>query len=306
MGTPCLNWLDAFFDMMASERHASPHTLSSYKNDLKHFFETIKQDSSKIQKHHLEEYIVLLSTSGFSIPTIQRRISALRQFYQFIFSEGWLEENLASVLKTPKKSQILPKVLSEEEIGQLLDYSELQSGQNPENLRFHALIELLYATGLRVSELVGLPLEAYQGKQIWVQGKGGKERILPLHEFAQGVVQAYLKVRPFFIQRSGSCSSRWFFPSPSQSGHLSRQGFGQILKKRAIQVGIEPSRISPHVIRHAFATHLLKRGGDLLVIQKLLGHSDLATTQIYTHLDPQHLRSLVEEHHPLMKLDNLK
>lgn len=255
----------------------------------------------------LYRYIEHLSKKQMSPSTISRRVSALRQFYRFLVSEDFCKTNPASQLSVMRQQRSIPKVLSESEMEKLLQ--SITNADKPEGIRLRALLEMLYASGLRVSELVGLPLRSLIAdpkrkslqNMLLIKGKGGKERLVPLNQPAMDALQEYLKIRPYFLKKCGPKGASWLFPSASQQGYLTRQGFGQLLKQQAIDAGIDPTRISPHVLRHAFATHLLKGGADLLVIQKLLGHADIATTQIYTHVLPDHLLNLVTTHHPLQR-----
>jgi integrase/recombinase XerD len=300
-------FVDQFLDMLSAERGASFNTRSAYARDLKDFalylgaIETKDADSNKVM-----DYVQTLSERGFEKTTIARKISALRQFYGFLVSENIIKRNPASRLTVGHPKRPMPKILSEKDVALLLD--GLSNPKTPEDMRLLALLEVLYASGLRVSELVGLPLRALvlntQTKQIepmfMIRGKGGRERLVPLNTTAIEALVNYLKIRPVFLKLSPQKGQPWLFPSSSSLGHLTRQGFAMLLKQKAIQLGFSPQQISPHVLRHAFATHLLHNGADLMVIQKLLGHADISTTQIYTHVEPQHLKTLVENHHPLM------
>jgi integrase/recombinase XerD len=210
-----------------------------------------------------------------------------------------------------RQQRFLSRVMTEEQVRQLLS-SVYHEGHNPpEQLRMAALLEILYASGIRVSELVGLqlrsivvdPVTKTLQKMLMIKGKGDKERMVPLNETAVVAITSYLKVRDYFVEKNGMTTSAWLFPSLSQQGHLTRQGFGQLLKQQAVIAGLDPEILSPHVIRHSFATHLFNRGADLLVIQKLLGHSDISTTQIYTHVIPEHLMDLVNTHHPVQNIE---
>lgn len=300
--------VDAFLEMMVAERGSARNTVDAYRRDLKHFMAFIKEGSNpcispaQVTPDQVSRYLVFLSQEGCQATTLSRRLSALRQFFQFLVSEGWLVHNPTVTLDAPRHERPLPKTLSEEEIAQLLEGARTQG--DPEGSRLYAMLETLYATGLRVSELVSLPLASFHPKRpfLLIKGKGGKERLVPLSEPALGALEAYLKVRPFFLQGASPLAQKWLFPSSSKEGHLTRQRFGQLLKGLASAVCLDAAKVSPHIVRHAFATHLLRHGADLLAIQKLLGHADLSTTQIYTHVVTDHLKDLVNQHHPLAAL----
>ncbi|MBM3467880.1 MAG: site-specific tyrosine recombinase XerD [Alphaproteobacteria bacterium] len=302
--------VDAFLEMLVAERGATHNTINSYRQDLRHFSTYLKDLTSseepltKTTHQQINDYFVHLSKLGFEATTLSRKLSALRQFYQFLLSEGWISSNPTVGLDSPRHQRALPKILSEEEVTRMLDIARTQT--DAEGCRLYAMLETLYASGLRVSELVSLPLTAFhlQKPYLLIKGKGGKERIVPLSECAINSLRAYLVIRPTFLKRADRQAQKWLFPSHSKEGHLTRQRFGQLLKELAKVAHLDPSKISPHTIRHAFATHLLRHGADLLAIQKLLGHADLSTTQIYTHVVKDHLNSLVNNHHPLASLNN--
>lgn len=306
-------FVERFLEMLAAEKGASLNTLSSYNNDLKDYLHFLKDSSiEKISSDTLHEYLSSLSERGMHPSTIARRVSALRQFYRFLVSEDICTTNPASGLTVVRQKRALPKVLSEKSVEELLSSSKdmsFKKADTPEGIRMRALLEVLYASGLRVSELVGLPLKSLivdpktkvMQNMLMIKGKGGRDRLVPLNQPALEALLQYLNVRDYFLKKSGIKGGNWLFPSASQKGHLTRQGFGQLLKQQAIEAGLDPTTISPHVLRHAFATHLLQGGADLLVIQKLLGHADISTTQIYTHVMPEHLLDLVTTHHPLQQ-----
>lgn len=304
------HFIERFLEMLAAERNVAKNTLQAYQRDLLDFCQFLKDAPlTTVQSNTVYLYLENLSQKHFLPATLSRRISALRQFYQFLISEDLIQKNPCLHLKLPRQKRVLSRVLTEEQAHQLLQSVYDNSPPTPEKLRIAALLETLYASGLRVSELVGLPLRSLvidaQTKQLQdmllIQGKGGRERFVPLNSPALKALQEYLSVRDYFIAKSASKSALWVFPSTSQQGHLTRQGFGQLLKQQALLAGLDPACLSPHTLRHSFATHLLNRGADLLVIQKLLGHADIATTQIYTHVVPEHLWELVTLHHPLQK-----
>jgi len=305
--------IERFLEMLAAERGASLNTLSSYSQDLKDYLLFLKDTSvQKVSSETLHAYLLSLSKRQMHPSTIARRVSALRQFYRFLVSEDICTANPASALTVVRQKRTLPKVLSEKAVEELLlslKESTSKKTDTPEGIRMCALLEVLYASGLRVTELVGLPLRSLivdpktkvMQNMLMIQGKGGRDRLVPLNAPALEALLGYLKIRDYFLRKCGPKGRHWLFPSTSQKGHLTRQGFGQLLKQQAIDAGLDPASISPHVLRHAFATHLLKGGADLLVIQKLLGHADISTTQIYTHVMPDHLLELVTIHHPLQR-----
>lgn len=303
---------DLFLEMLAAERHASRHTLEAYARDLRDvelFLAKKKQALGKAEEPDIRAYIRSLHQACFSERTISRKLSALRQFFHFLIEEGVREESPMIHVETPKQKKPLPKVMTEEEMGKLLDtlYTRKDS---PESRRFIAMFEILYASGIRVSELVTLPLAALQRERVGVgsyaiqprlliRGKGNKERLVLLHDAAIEAIHAYMEVRKEFCK--DPTKNPWVFPSHGIQGHLTRQRFGQLLKMLAVEAGILPSSLSPHTLRHSFATHMLKHGADLRTIQTLLGHVSIATTQVYTHVANEKLYEIIEAHHPLAK-----
>lgn len=305
---PTPAWVDAFLDMMVAERGASPNTRDAYRRDLTDAasflsgakYPTLDRASSDDLRAYLDHLSADRIKAASTAKTIARRLSALRQYYKFLVSEGHRAEDPASVLDTPRQGRSLPKILSEADVGALLA-AAAQLGA-PEGRRLNALLEVLYATGLRVSELVGLPMNALtrDARALVVRGKGGKERLVPLSTPARDAIAAYLPDRPFFMTRGREGKQQAFlFPSRATAGVLTRQRFGQLLKDLAIMAGLDPAKVSPHVLRHCFATHLLDHGADLRSVQKMLGHADIGTTQIYTHVVGERLKQTVEQHHPL-------
>jgi integrase/recombinase XerD len=294
---------EAFLEMLAAERGAAENTLQSYERDLTQFAGWLKSQRGPLAEEageaDVKGYLAALSRAQVAPATAARRLSCLRQFYRFLFAENVRADDPTAKLDSPRKARVLPKILSEDDVERLLAAARL--GEGPETLRRTALIETLYASGLRVSELVGLPLAALRedAEMILVRGKGDKERLVPLNATARDALAAYLDARPQFV--GDDEGSRWLFPSRADSGHLTRQRFAQILKEVAIAAGLPPSKVSPHVLRHAFASHLLAHGADLRSVQQLLGHADISTTQIYTHVLEERLRALVQEHHPLAR-----
>lgn len=293
--------------MLAAERGASRNTLDAYRRDLVCFGDyaaACGRDLATADADIVRGFLGAQAKAGFSARTAARRLSALRQFFQFLLADGIRADDPTLAVDRPRQRAALPKYLSEDEVDRLLASAAARPGE--EGLRARALLEVLYATGLRVSELVGLPLSALarDPRVLIVRGKGGKERMVPLTEPATDALAAYQPARDRFIPRRGpgrAASSPWLFPSRAGSGHLTRVRFGQVLKEISIAAGIDPGRVSPHVLRHSFASHLLAHGADLRSLQQLLGHADIGTTQIYTHVLEARLRALVEQAHPLAR-----
>lgn len=296
--------LENFLEMMLAERAVSSHTIHAYKRDLDDylaFLQASKRNLADITMADIEGYLQRLFNQGVKSSSAARKLSSIRQFHGFLLEEHITEDNPAQHVAMPKPAKALPKILSEAQVSALLETAHKSKG--PEGQRMACLMEILYATGLRVSELVGLPLIAVSHGRpfIRVSGKGNKERLIPLSEPAQDAILVYLPQRVTFLQ--GRALKDKLFPSNSESGHLTRQRFGQMLKKLALHSGIDPALLSPHVLRHAFASHLLNHGADLRMVQKMLGHTDISTTQIYTHILDTRLKSLVQNHHPLQKTE---
>ena len=286
--------------MLAAERGASLNTLQAYGRDLDRFAAFAARRGlapEAADGEALRAFAAAESRAGLSPRTTARRLSTLRGFHRFLFLEGVRTDDPGAALESPRQGRPLPKVLSEAEVDRLL--AEARRGDRPEDLRLAALVELLYATGLRVSELVSLPLAAgvRDPRVIIVRGKGGRERMVPLSDPARRALRVYLAVRRRFLP--AGADSKWLFPSRGASGHLTRHRLGQLLKDLALRAGLDPSKVSPHVLRHAFASHLLDHGADLRSVQTMLGHADISTTQIYTHVLNERLKSLVRTHHPL-------
>ena len=291
--------LENFLEMLRAERGSAANTVDAYGHDLRDFSsfllargETLKDaDAGAVR-----DYIQGLAGAGLGTSTSARRLSTLRQFYRFLAAEGVREDDPTTVIDSPTRGRPLPKILGEDEVNAMLNATRRHRG--PSGARLRALLEILYATGLRVSELVGLPLSALTGDGAFllVMGKGGKERLVPLSDPARAAVDAWL---PHRAALSGDKASRWLFPSRAAAGHLTRQRFAQQLKKLAQDAGLDSRKVSPHVMRHAFASHLLAHGADLRSVQLLLGHADISTTEIYTHVLEDRLQRLVGEHHPL-------
>lgn len=296
--------LDAFLEMMAAERGASPNTLDSYRRDLLDFAGFLRGRSRRPEDADAQDvrrYLASLAAAGLSGRTGARRLSALRQFFRFLCGNGERADDPCATIDGPRLGRPLPKYLSEAEVDRLLEAARRRD--DADGLRRVALLEVLYATGLRVSELVGLPLSAISrdGRMVVVRGKGGKERMVPLSDPAMAAVETYKTVRGAFIEkgRARAAASRWLFPSRARGGHLTRVRFAQILKELAAEAGLDAARVSPHVLRHSFASHLLAHGADLRSLQQMLGHADIATTQIYTHVLDERMKALVQAAHPL-------
>ncbi|HSV01763.1 MAG TPA: tyrosine recombinase [Phenylobacterium sp.] len=296
-------WTEAFLEMMAVERAAARNTLVAYARDLADasgFLAARGRDLGQASAEDVEAYFAALGARGLSAATAARRRSAVRQFYRFVLGEGWRADDPSRRVEAPKQGRSLPKVLSREEMDRLI--AAAGAGEAAQGVRLACMIELAYASGLRTSELTGLTLAALARDPAYliVKGKGGKERLAPLNESARAAVKTYLAVRPGFLPR-GQKANPWLFASRGRTGRLTPRRFAQLLDEAAAAAGIDPARVSPHVLRHAFATHLLEGGADLRVVQTLLGHADIATTQIYTHVADDRLREVVATKHPLGK-----
>lgn len=291
-----------FLEMLVAERAAAVNTIAAYRRDLDDYVAYLARRGRTPRDAtpaDVRGWIETMSRAGMAASTSARRLSAIRQFHKFLFAETRRADDPTATLDSPRRGRPLPKILGEEEVGRLLDMAYEQT--DAAGLRMTALLELLYATGMRVSELVGLPVSAVaRGEDVvLVRGKGGRERLVPLTGKALAALAAYKAVRPAFIR--GKAESPWLFPSGGESGHLTRQRFGQMLKELTVLAGLDPARVSPHVLRHAFASHLLAHGADLRAVQQMLGHADITTTQIYTHVLQERLTRLVTEKHPLAR-----
>ncbi len=292
--------IDTFLEMMAAERGAAANTVDAYRRDLTAIAGLMHPVRlGEANAAAISDVLQSLAAGGLSPRTQARRLSALRQFYRFLVSEGLRADDPTATLDAPRTGKALPKFLSEAQVDALLDAAHAMEG--PEGLRLAAMLELLYASGLRITELVSLPATAArQGAEsgvIWLVGKGGRERMVPVGSAAAEALAAYMSVRGVFITEPRL--ARWLFPSRSKEGYLTRRRVGQLLKELALEAGLDPAKVSPHVLRHAFATHLLAHGADLRALQTLLGHADIGTTQIYTHVLEERRRALVLQHHPL-------
>lgn len=299
--------IELFLDMLSAERGAAGNTIEAYRRDLTHCAAALAAAGRRIDKagsDDLRTYLSGLGDDGLSAASQARRLSSLRQFYRFLYLEGHRGDDPAAALAGPRRGRTLPRVLSVDEVDRLLavaraacDAPDLSPAERLRRLRLWCLLELLYATGLRVSELVSLPLSAARqdARLLMVRGKGDKERLVPLNQTAKGAMAEYLAARV----AAGLAASRWLFPSFGESGHLTRQHFARDLKALAGAAGLRAETVSPHVLRHAFASHLLQRGADLRAVQTLLGHADISTTQIYTHVLEDRLKNMVRDLHPL-------
>ncbi|MCX8230352.1 MAG: site-specific tyrosine recombinase XerD [Alphaproteobacteria bacterium] len=296
------NLVERFLEMISAEQGASPRTIEAYGRDLASLLEFLhgkKDDVTGCDGTRLRSFVADLGGRGLAPATISRKISTLRQFFKFLLLDGLRDDDPSLLLDAPRRGQSLPRILSDHDVEALLGQARDMDG--PNGLRAGALLELLYACGLRVSELVGLPLSSVDldTELVLVVGKGGRQRYVPIGESATTALRVYLNARDFFLPNDQE--SPWLFPSRGRSGHLSRQRFAQVLDDLAVKAGIDPRRISPHVLRHAFATHLLANGADLRAVQQMLGHADISTTQIYTHVLEERLTQTVTAHHPLAK-----
>ncbi|MCZ6858761.1 MAG: site-specific tyrosine recombinase XerD [Alphaproteobacteria bacterium] len=294
--------IESFLEMCVGERGASANTLQAYRHDLRAFAEflaTLGRGPHEADVAAIRNYLSAMADKGLAAPTAARRLSSVRQFHRFLCGEGIREDDPCQTIDSPRRGRPLPKLLSEDEVEALLEAARRQPGDK--GTRLLALLEMLYATGLRVSELVGLPLSCVARDPRWltIRGKGGRERIVPLSKIAREAIETYLDVRGRFLKPGEA--SPFLFPSRARGGHLTRQRFAQRLKEVALEAGLDPARVSPHVLRHAFATHLLAHGADLRSVQAMLGHADISTTQIYTHVLDERLKALVRDHHPLAR-----
>ncbi len=303
---------DLFLDMLAAEQGAGVNTLDAYRRDLTDFSDFLGrqgQNFAGAATDALRDYLADLDTRGFKSSSVARRLSAMRHLFRFLLNERIRSDDPAAILSGPKRGRGLPKVLSIADVDRMLTRAkELTLGQNASPqarlraMRLYCLLEVLYATGLRVSELVALPLSAARrdARMIVVRGKGNKERLVPLNDASRQAMADYLAAMEALKSgKKNSAPSKWLFPSFGESGHLTRQHFARDLKELAAASGLAPRLVSPHVLRHAFASHLLHNGADLRIVQTLLGHTDISTTQIYTHVVEERLKSLVRDLHPL-------
>ena len=302
MGIGTAARIEAFLETMAAERGAAANTLAAYARDLEHARAAVSAGGHDLQHapaEALRAYLGALAAEGLAPSTQARRLSALRQFFGFLYGEGLRADDPTGTLDAPRRRASLPKVLSEAEVARLLDLALHEAeGDAAGPLRLHVALELLYATGLRISELCALPRRAVprDGPMMAVTGKGAKERLVPLSPPAREAIDRWLA-------RPEAVTSRFLFPAPGKTGHVARQVIARDVKGLAARAGIDTAKVSPHVLRHAFASHLLQNGADLRAVQRLLGHADIATTQIYTHVMEERLVRTVRDHHPLARAE---
>jgi integrase/recombinase XerD len=301
--------VELFLDMLVSERGAAKNTIEAYRRDLLSYVGWLAGRAASpltAETETIRAYLAALAGQGLAASSAARQLSAIRQFHRFLFAEGRRGDDPAAILEGPRRGRPLPKVLGVEEVGRLLEFSGegIEDTARPLGERLRAtrtfcLLEILYATGLRVSELVALPKSAARTREafISVRGKGGRERLVPLTPKARAAMATYRRLLE--EARPGAASLPWLFPADSDSGHMTRQAFARDLKSAAAAAGIPARRVSPHVLRHAFASHLLQNGADLRIVQELLGHADISTTQIYTHVLDERMRAMVRDLHPL-------
>ncbi|WP_421696193.1 site-specific tyrosine recombinase XerD [Aestuariivirga sp.] len=299
--------IERFLEMMAAERGASANTLSAYRRDLEAYAEESTSRGSDIataDPGNIRGHLASLEALGLARSSAARKLSAIRQFHRFLHGDGLAKDNPATAIDSPRAARPLPKMISRQEVDALADAARarLKSAKGQKLLkahRLHCLVEMLYATGLRVSELVCLTVQAATSERdfILVKGKGGRERLVPVSATARAALEDYLAV----LKTSATAGSKWLFPSSGAEGHLTRQHFALELKGLAAEAGLDAAKLSPHVLRHGFASHLLEGGADLRAVQQMLGHADISTTQIYTHVQAERLRVVVETHHPLAK-----
>jgi integrase/recombinase XerD len=305
-GQPMMHWIQSFLEAQAAELDAATNTQLGYARDLKDFAGWLDRRGrhfADAERDNVEDYLIGCEAQGLAAATRARRLSAIKQLYRFAFEEGWRDDNPAIQVKGPGKAKRLPKTLSVEQVGALLAAAR----ESPRDaIRNTCLMELLYATGMRVTELVTLPVAAARGtpQMLLVRGKGGKERLVPLSPPARQAMADWLTARDAAeddARVKGKPPSAFLFPSRAKAGHMTRQSFFNLIKDLAVQAGVSPDAVTPHTLRHAFATHLLAGGADLRAIQTMLGHADVATTEIYTHVLDERLSELVLEHHPLSR-----
>ncbi|WP_417601026.1 tyrosine recombinase [Pararhodobacter oceanensis] len=301
--------ISTFLEAIAAENSAARNTLLAYGRDLRHAAEWLADQQATLATADaaaIETYLVALDAEGLSRATRARRLSSLKQFYRFAYDEGWRRDNPTLRIDGPGRSARLPGTLTQDEVAQMLDVARNHGADAATKARNACLFELLYATGLRATELVSLPDSALRGapQMMMVRGKGGKDRLVPLSDPARAAVAIWLVHRDKAEDQArakGKPVSKFLFPARGVKGHMTRERFFLLVKEVATRAGLDPTRVSPHVLRHAFATHLLAGGADLRVIQTLLGHADLSSTEIYTHVLDDRLRALVMEHHPLAR-----
>lgn len=291
--------IEAFLEMMSAERGAGRNTLAAYGRDLTAFAGFARAGLKAASRDDIRAWLAHLSGKGLAPSSQARHLSALRQFFGFLHGEEMRSDNPTDAVESPRRSRPLPKILSAGDMEKMIAMAA--ADETEEGKRLLCIVEMLYAAGLRVSELAGLPLAAVKGKDgfLLVKGKGGKERLAPLNGAARQAINAYLDVRAAFLPKNAPRAERYLFCSRGREGFLTRQRLHQLLKGLALKAGLDPAKVSPHVLRHAFATHLVEGGADLRSVQTLLGHADIATTEIYTHVAKDHLRRVMQRAHPL-------
>ncbi|SFI75517.1 site-specific tyrosine recombinase XerD [Celeribacter neptunius] len=303
-------WISSFSEAQMAELGAAENTRLSYGRDLVGFSDWLARRGRSFEsagRDDIEAYLVACEAEGLAQSTRARRLSSIKQLYRFAFEEGWRGDNPAIQIKGPGRVKRLPKTLSEDEVSRLLEAARAVGRHAEDRLRNTCLMEILYATGMRVSELISLPVSACRGdpRMLLVLGKGGKERMVPLSQPARAALKDWLETRDsaedLQKREKGKKPSLFLFPSHARQGHITRDGFYKLIKEIAVAAGVSPAKVTPHTLRHAFATHLLAHGADLRAIQTLLGHADLSTTEIYTHVLDERLKELVLTHHPLAK-----
>ncbi len=302
-----MRWIETFLDAQAAELDASENTLLAYARDLKSvvaWLEAHGKDFAGMHRADIEDYLVSCDAEGLAQATRARRLSAIKQLFRFAYEEGWREDNPAIQIKGPGRQKSLPKTLSVDEVDRLMGAAQTHGRNQIDRLRNTCLMELLYATGMRVSELVSLPVAAARGdpRMLLIRGKGDKERMVPLAPSARDALVVWIDARDAedeLKEANGGDPSKFLFPSRGKLGHLTRHRFYALIKELAVVGGVSPDKVTPHTLRHAFATHLLAGGADLRAIQTLLGHADISTTEIYTHVLDERLKELVLEKHPL-------
>jgi len=301
--------IESFLNMMSAERGASTNTLAAYRRDILDFAALCARERSDLKhatREHVRAYMSSLSAAALKASSQSRKLSALRRFYAFLYSDGVRTDDPCGAVSAPRLARPLPKILSAEDALKLIETARAGAADDADAARMLCIVEMLYASGLRVSELVSLPLAAVRSNErfLHVRGKGGRERLAPVGAAARDALMSYLKFRDTFLpdeRRHNLHAARYLFPSRGAEGHLTRRRCHQLLKALALKAGLDPAKLSPHVLRHAFATHLVEGGADLRSVQTLLGHADIATTQIYTHVARDRLKRTVETAHPLAR-----
>lgn len=293
--------IESFLDMMSAERGASANTIAAYRRDLLDFLS--HADAKRAARDDVKKYLSQLSKAGTAGSSQARKLSALRQFFGFLYAEGIRKDDPTAAIEAPKRERPLPRVLTRADVEALIGEAQRQAGESPEGARLLCVVEMLYGAGLRVTELAGLPMAAVRDRSgfLTVKGKGNKERLAPLNPGARAAIRDYLDVRAEFVPAGRHDAERFLFPSRSAEGFLTRRRLHQMLKELALKAKIDPDKLSPHVLRHAFATHLVEGGADLRSVQTMLGHADIGTTQIYTHVARDRLTSVMEAAHPLAR-----